>query len=246
MFKNQKQTIISVLALLALAAILVACSGPATVGAAVNPVVNAGGITVVGQGEAFGQPDQEQVQVGVETFAPQVSQATSDNEATIQAIMDALTAQGIDAKDIQTTNYNLWAEQIYGDQGPEGIAGYRVNNQVNVTIRDIDKVGDVLTAVTEAGANNIFGVYFSVADPAALEDEARAAAVADARERAASLAELGGVVLGDVHIISEVIGQAAPMPMGLGGGLAMEQAAASISPGQLSYNVQVQVTFGIK
>ncbi len=247
MFKYQKQTLISVLALLALAIILVACSGPATAGAAANPAVNAGGITVVGQGEAFGQPDQAQVQVGVETFAPQVSQATGENEATIQAIMDALKAMGIDTKDIQTTNYNLWAEQIYGDQGPEGIAGYRVNNQVNVTIRDIDKVGDVLTAVTEAGANNIFGVYFSVADPAALEGEARAAAVADARERAASLAELGGVELGDVQIISEVIGQAPPMPMGLGGGFAIEQAAApSISPGQLSYNVQVQVTFGIK
>lgn len=247
MFKYNKQTIISVLALLALAAILVACSGPSTVGAAANPVVNSGGITVVGQGEAFGQPDEAQVQVGVETFAPEVSQATSENEATIQAIMDALTAQGVDAKDIQTTNYNLWAEQIYGDQGPEGIAGYRVNNQVNVTIRDINKVGDVLTAVTEAGANNIFGVYFSVADPAALEDEARAAAVADAHTRAEALAELGGVELGDVQIISEVIGQPAPFPMGMGGRVAIEQAAApSISPGQLSYTIQVQVTFGIK
>ncbi len=249
MFENKynKQTIMAVLALLALTVVLVACTGPAEAGAAANPVVSAGGITVVGQGEAFGQPDQAQVQVGVETFAPQVSQATAENEAMIQAIIDALTAQGIAAEDVQTTNYNLWAEQIYGDQGPEGIAGYRVNNQVNVTIRDIDKVGNVLTAVTEAGANNIFGVYFSVADPAALEDEARAAAVADARERAASLAELGGVELGDVQIISEVIGQAPPMPMGSGGGLAMEQAAApSISPGQLSYNVQVQVTFGIK
>jgi uncharacterized protein YggE len=233
---------------LALALVLVACTGPSTAGAAANPVVNAGGITVVGQGEAFGQPDQAQVQVGVETFAPEVSQATSENEATIQSIMEALAAQGIEEKDIQTTNYNLWAEQIYGDQGPEGIAGYRVNNQVNVTIRDINKVGEVLTAVTEAGANNIFGVYFSVADPAALEDEARAAAVADARERASSLAELGGVELGDVQVISEVIGQAVPMSMGLGGGgFAMEQAAAtSISPGQLSYNVQVQVTFAIK
>lgn len=247
MFKYNKQTIISVLALLALAAILVACNGSATAGAAANPVVSGGGITVVGQGEAFGQPDQAQVQVGVETFAPQVSQATGENETTIQAIMDALAAQGIDAKDIQTINYNLWAEQIYGDQGPEGIAGYRVNNQVNVTIRDIDKVGDVLTAVTEAGANSIYGVYFSVADPAALEDEARAAAVADARTRAAALAELGGVELGDVQVISEVTGQPVTYPMGLGGGLAMEQAAVpSISSGQLSYNVQVQVTFGIK
>lgn len=252
MFKNgyDKQTILAVLALLALTAVLVACTGPATADAAPNPLVSAGGITVVGQGEAFGQPDQAQVQIGVETFASQVSQATDENEATIQAIMDALTAQGIAAEDVQTTNYNLWAEQIYGDRGPEGIAGYRVNNQVNVTIRDIDAVGDVLAAVTEAGANNIFGIYFSVSDPAALEEEARAAAMADARERAASLAELGGVGLGDVQIISEVIGQTA-VPRGLGGGyggfdVAETALAPSISPGQLSYDVQIQVTFGIK
>ncbi|MCB9422760.1 MAG: SIMPL domain-containing protein [Ardenticatenaceae bacterium] len=247
MFNYSKQTIISVLALLALAAILVACSGPATAGAAANPAVTSGGVTVVGQGEAYGQPDQAQVQVGVETFASEVSQATSENEATVQAIMDALTAQGIDAKDIQTTNYNLWAEQNSSDQGPQGIAGYHVNNQVNVTIRDINKVGDVLAAATGAGANSIYGISFSVADPAALEEQARAAAVADARSRAAALAELGGVQLGDVQIISEVISQPINYPMGLGGGYAMEQAAApSISPGQLSYTIQVQVTFGIK
>lgn len=247
MFNYNKQTIISIVALLALAAILVACNGPAAVGAAANPVVNAGGITVVGQGEAFGQPDQAQVQIGVETFAPQLSQATSENEVSVQAIMDALTAQGIDAQDIQTTNYNLWAEQAANDQGTQGIVGYHVNNQVNVTIRDINKVGDVLAAVTDAGANSIYGISFSVADPAALEEEARAAAVADARTRAAALAELGGVELGDVQIISEVIGQPVTYPMGFGGGLAMEQAAApSIAPGQLSYTIQVQVTFGIK
>lgn len=249
MFNYNKQTIISVVALLALTAILIGCTGPSTVDAAVNPAVVTGGITVIGQGEAFGQPDKAEIQVGVETFAPTVSQATADNELTIQSIMDALTAQGIEEKDVQTTNYNLWAEQIYGDQGPEGIAGYRVNNQVNVTIRDIDMVGEVLAAVTEAGANNIFGVFFSVSDPAALEAEARAAAVADARERALSLADLGGVGLGDIQIISEVIGQGTPFPRGMGGGgfdMAETAMAPSISPGQLSYNVQVQVTFGIK
>jgi hypothetical protein len=247
MFKYNKQTIVSVLALLVLAIGLVACSGPATAGAAANPVVETGGITVIGKGEAFGQPDQAEVQVGVETFSPEVSQAANESEATIQAIMDALTDLGIDAKDIQTTNYNLWAEQNSGEQGAQGIVGYHVNNQVNVTIRDINMVGDVLSAAMNAGANSIYGISFSVADPAALEEEARATAVADARSRAAALAELGGVELGDVQIISEVIGQAVPLPMGMGGGLAMDQAAApGISPGQLSYDVQVQVTFAIK
>lgn len=254
MFANRKMTILFVLVLLALAALAVACTGPSQAGAlgasqtdASQPVAGVGGITVVGQGEAFGKPDQAEVQVGVEVFAPTVAEATSQNEATIQQIMDALEAESIATEDIQTTNYSLWAEQKYGDNGPEGIVGYRVTNQVNVTIRDIDKVSDVLEAATEAGANSIYGVFFSVADPAALEAEARARAMEDARERAESLAELGGVELGEIQVISEVIGQPVQPFFGGGGRAVAEEAAGpSISPGQLSYHIQVQVTYGLQ
>ena len=243
---SKTKTTLMVLFLLGITAVLIACNPAANSASAAQAPLANGGITVVGQGEAYGTPDQAQIQVGVETFAATVSEATVQNEATLQQIMDALAAQNIAAEDIQTTNYSLWAEQIYGDKGPEGIAGYRVNNQVNVTIRNIDQVSDVLAAVTEAGANTIYGVNFSVADPAGLEEEARAAAIADANARAQSLAELAGVQLGDVTVISEIIGQPiAPM----GGGMAMADMAASgpgISPGQLSYQVQVQVTFGIQ
>ena len=105
--------------------------------------VSAGGITVVGQGTAYGQPDQATVVVGVETFAATVAEATTQNQTTLDNVMAALTAAGIAAEDIQTTNYSLYAEQTYGENGPTGIAGYRVSNQVNVKIRDIALVGDV-------------------------------------------------------------------------------------------------------
>jgi uncharacterized protein YggE len=249
---SNKKSLIAVLLVLVMGMALAACNGalPAQPGsaAAQQTISNTGGITVVGQGTAYGQPDQATVIVGVDSFAPTVQEATTQNQTTLDNVMAALEAVGIAAEDIQTTNYSLYAEQIYGDRGPEGIAGYRVSNQVNVKIRDIAVVGDVLAAVTEAGANAIYGVNFSVADPAALEAEARAAAVADARKRAESLAELGGVALGDVTIISEVVGTPV-MPLGMGGsGVAMEQAASApgISPGQLSYQVQVQVTYGIQ
>jgi uncharacterized protein YggE len=249
---STKKGLVAVLIILILGLALAACGGVAPAAQAVVPgqqaaTTNAGGITVVGQGTAYGQPDQATVIVGVDTFAPTVEEATTQNQTTLDNVMAALEAAGIAPEDIQTTNYSLYAEQIYGDRGPEGIAGYRVSNQVNVKIRDINLVGDVLAAVTEAGANAIYGVNFSVADPAALEAEARANAVEDARLRAESLAELGGVTLGDVIIISEVVG-APVMPLGMGGGMAMEQAASApgISPGQLSYQVQVQVTYGIQ
>lgn len=253
MSTKKNKSLIAVLFVFVLGLALAACNGAlpaqgATPGQQVNTTANAGGVTVVGQGTSFGQPDQATVIVGVDTFAPTVAEATTQNQATLDRVMAALEAAGIATEDIQTTNYSLYAEQIYGEKGPEGIAGYRVSNQVNVKIRDISVVGDVLAAVTEAGANAIYGVNFSVADPAALEAEARAKAMEDARKRAESLAELGGVSLGDIVLISEVVGSPV-MPMGLGGGgFAMEQAASApgIAPGQLSYQVQVQVTYGIQ
>lgn len=244
---NRKHTLF-VVVLLVMGIVLAACTpAPAQPGAA-QVESPAGGITVVGQGEAFGQPDQARVQIGVETFAEEVSEATAANEAGVQSIMDALGELGIEEADIQTSNYNLWAEQPRGDEGPQGIAGYRVMNQVSVTIRDIDQVGAVIGAVTEAGANSIHGVSFSVADPAGLEADARADAIANAREKAQSLAELSGVELGEVISVSEVIGQPGiPMAEGYGGrGMAVDSAAPGIAPGELSYGVQVQVTFAIR
>jgi uncharacterized protein YggE len=261
---TQKRTqIVALLALLVLAALVIGCSGTLAGNAATAPESAAaapatqgsvpaipGSITVVGQGKAFGAPDQAQAQIGVEIFAETVQEATSQNQETFDRIQTALLDQGIAQEDIQTSNYSVWAEQRYDENGLSiGIVGYRVSNQVNVTIRDINEVGNVLSAAIDAGANSIYGVYFSVADPAALEAEARAAAMADAQARAESLAELGNLELGGISIISEVIGSPVqPFVRDFGGGAAMEQAAAvpGISPGQLSFQVQVQVTYGLQ
>ena len=242
---HTNKTNILVLMLIALFAVAIAACSPAQAQTIQNAPAT-GGITVIGTGEAVGTPDQAQVQVGVETFAETVEAATSENEATVQAIMAALDEMGIAPEDIQTVNFSLWPEQRYGENGPEGVVGYRVMNQVNVTIKDINKVGEVLAGVTEAGANSIHGVYFTVADPAGLEAEARAAAIANAEERAASLAELSNVELGEVVVITEVIGQPQPF-YGMGGGFDMaESAVPSVSPGQLTYTAQVQVTYAIR
>lgn len=231
-----------------LAASLAACA-PAASGPGAAPVNTGDGtISVVGSGEAFGRPDLAVVQIGVESFAESVADATSQNEATVQAVLDAIIALDIASEDIQTSNYSLWAEQVYGERGPEGIAGYRVNNQVSVTVRAIDRVGEVIAAATEAGANSIHGIAFSVADPAALEAEAREAAIADAREKATSLAELSGLELGEINSITELAGQVGPVPLeGYGGGrVAAESAAPTIAPGELAHNVHVQVSFAIR
>jgi uncharacterized protein YggE len=163
-------------------------------------------------------------------------------------LLDTLKELGIADKDIQTTNYGVYTQQQSVPDGKGmGPTTYHVNNQVNVTVRDVNTLGDVLDKVVAAGANNIYGVNFSVADTSKLQADARAKAFADAKERAESLAKLAGVTLGDVVSVSEVIGsnpiyEGARMAAatGLGGG------GAPIQPGELEVNMSVQVTFAIK
>ena len=206
-------------------------------------------ISVSGIGEANGTPDIAQVQVGVEIFAKTAAEATGENERFISAVIATLADAGIEEKDLQTTNYNLWVEQSYGENGPTGISGYRVSNQVNVLVRDIDKLGEVLAAVTDAGANNIFGINFSVEDPSALMDAARTDAMADARSKEEQIAEMAGVTLGDVISVSEgSTGGNIPMPMMdmMRAESAMDGGSVSVSAGQLAYNASVSVVFAIE
>ncbi len=206
------------------------------------------GITVVGMGQASGTPDVAHVNVGVETQAETVQQAVADNKAKMASLLETLQGLSIADKDIQTTNYGVYTQRQPNSDGKSlGPTTYNVNNQVNVTVRDVNKLGDVLDKVVTAGANNIYGVSFSVADTTKLESDARSKAFADAKSRAESLARLAGVSLGEVVSVSEVLGGPSPVyegarmaaATGLGGG-------APIQPGELDVNMSIQVTFAIK
>lgn len=206
-------------------------------------------ITVVGVGKAAGTPDVAHVTIGVETADESVQQAVDDNEATMTKILDAIRSLGIADKDIRTSSYNVFAERqpqrLPEMEGSEGPVVYRVTNTVAVTVRDLQKIGDVLDQAVAAGANNIYGISFSVDDPSGLEAEARADAVADARARAESLAELTDVSVGDVLSISEVIGGASPIIERYAVPVAYS-AGAPIEPGELEVQMNVQVTYAIK
>jgi hypothetical protein len=209
-------------------------------------------ITVVGEGTVSIKPDIAKVSVGVETSAETVSEAVADNEAQMEAILAALKAAGIEEKDIQTTNYTIYLER-YPEQpvGAESSTSeqkpvYRVSNMVTVTVRDLESVGDVLDAVIEAGANNIWGISFTLDDPKVAQADARAKAIEDAGIRAQTLADLSGVKLGPVMSVSEVIGGGS-VPLA---GFAVAERAASgggtISPGELEVTYQVQMSYFIE
>jgi uncharacterized protein YggE len=206
-------------------------------------------ITVVGEGKVRIQPDVARTNFGVEVARPSVREALDENKAVMDAVLAALQEQGIAKNDIQTTGFSIYAER-FGPTGPlpDDQVNYRVSNNVAVVIRDLDTVGEVVDAAVEAGANNIYGIEFRVDDPSTLESEARQGAVDDAAAKAAELAELTGVSVGELVSISEVISSGSyytsnfSQAVGMGGG----GGATPIQPGELDLLMQLQVTYAIE
>lgn len=204
-------------------------------------------IVVTGTGNAYGTPDVASVQIGVQSRNTDPKAAVADNTQRANALLDALKALGIEAKDLQTSNFSVMAQQDYDPASgqPRGTYTYVVDNTLTVTVRDLGQLGDVLSQAVEAGANTIYGVSFSVSDPAQLEAEARAQAMADAKARAEALAQAAGVALGGPITISEYL-STPPVP---GPVFRAEAAAASAVPvqtGQMQVSLQVSVTYEIR
>ncbi len=122
---------------------------------------------------------------------------------------------------------------------------YRVSNTVQVTVRDLAKLGTILGATTGAGANNIWGIEFEIEDPSKLEAEARQEAVAEAKARAEQLAQLAGVKLGRVISLGESGGS---MPRESGYGYSMQAARSDVpvQRGELTISQDVQIVFSIE
>jgi uncharacterized protein YggE len=208
-----------------------------------------GTITVVGQGSASLQPDRAQATIGVEVVTDTVRTAAMQASEIMSDVLDALMAAGVAEEDIQTSGYNIFAERFFPDGQPgagEERVRYHVSNNVLVTIRDLDAIGSILDAAIEAGANNIYGVSFSIEEPGDAERQAFDDAMADAQDRANYIAGLAGLGVGPVVSISEVIGTG-PGPLfrdtalGMGGG-----GGGPIAPGQLEVIRQLQVVFALQ
>ncbi|MFC1976150.1 SIMPL domain-containing protein [Chloroflexota bacterium] len=204
-------------------------------------------ITVVGEGEVSAPPDIAQVHIGVQVSDLDPKVTTEKAAQDMNALLAALKGKGIAEKDIQTSYYTVYVDRPYSPQGPTDEAMIQVSNNVQVTIRDLDKVTDILSVAIEAGANNINSVDFRLADTSKLQSEARAKAVENAQAKAQELAELNGIAVGEVVSVSEVIDNGAYFiskqsyaAAGLGGG-----GAGPISPGDVSVTSQLQITYAI-
>lgn len=208
---------------MAVAMTLTGCDAPSPVQA--NPRQ----VTVVGSGEVQGIPDTLTADVGIEVTAADVTAAMNQTGERQRAVIDALSARGIDAKDISTTSVSLLPQ--YGDNS--AVTGYRADNSIRVTLRELDGASATLATVIAAGGNatRINGVSYSITDDSALVRDARARAFADAESRARQYADLAGLSLGKVISISETAAAPTPSPMPMPRGAPMA-ADVPLSPGQ--------------
>jgi len=202
---------------------------------------------VTGTGQVYLTPDIATISIGVRTDHESASEAVTDNNAQIQQVVTALKDLGVAEKDIQTSNFSIYPQQQYDDQGNVTSTIYVVENTVMVTIRDLEMLGDVLDAAVSNGANSIYGIQFDVEDKTAAYTEARQKAVEDAQVKAGELADASGVSLGQIQTISETSTYPGPMFDARGGGA--EQAVASavpISPGQITITSDVNIIYMIE
>lgn len=200
-------------------------------------------VTAQGEGRASVAPDLATVGLGVTTQAPTAAQAMADNAARQTQVIEALKAQGVAAEDLQTQGLSLYPVQTQAEGKPPTITGYQAQNIVSVRVRDLTRLGPLLDAMVGAGATDVQGVSFSREDDSAALDEARTAAVTDARRRAEVMAAAAGMALGPLVTLAEGGMQNGPVPM-----MAMARdsaygGATPVETGQLQLTAQVVGTW---
>jgi hypothetical protein len=201
-------------------------------------------VSVSATGTVSAEPDVARISAGVVSEADTAKDALARNSAVMAKLIDGLKAAGVAGKDIQTSGLNVEPRYTQPkDSRPATINGYRVVNQVRLTVRDVKRLGDILDQAISLGANQVHGIAFDVADAEALKDEARRQAMENARRRGELYAKAAGGQLGPVLRIAETVGDlqaAAPA-----GRMAM-RSSVPIEAGTRTLEVEVHVVYALR
>jgi uncharacterized protein YggE len=230
-------------------------------------------ITVSGEGKVYVKPDVAIVSLGVTAQAATVADVTKSNTDKMNAIIQAIKDLKIDEKDIQTTNYSLTPvyETNYVVPTPvpmmyssgsgvvssgtvmrtgTKLTGYKLEQNVQVKIRDFTKIGDVLSKSTAVGANLVGDLQFTIDNPEQFKEQARAKAIAQAKSNAKNLTRESGINLGKLINVYEnyiyPMAYSTNAKSGMGGGVAESAPAPTIQPGQQEIDVTINLTYQVK
>ncbi len=207
-------------------------------------------ITVTGTGEVYATPDIGLVDMSVVTQDKDVSKATDENSQKMNGIISYIKGAGVEEKDIKTIGFNISPVYSYEQRtGKRNLDGYQVSQTLEVKIRDLSKVGDIISNATSLGANDVSSLSFTVDNDDAVKEEAKALAIKDARDKAKTLEKELGIKLGKITNFSE---GTYPSPIyssyGVGGAemKAMSSVAPSIETGQNKITSTVTITYSVR
>jgi uncharacterized protein len=239
-------------------AVLAGCSsGGVTTGSnqpiTVNMANQQTGIWVNGEGKVWVTPDLATLSLGIYSQKDKVSDAQSEAAAAMAKVMDALTSNGIEKKDIQTQNFSIQQVTRWDDKTQQQVViGYAVTNMVVAKIRNLDKVGTIIDTAVSAGEDliRINGISFTKEDTSADYVKARELAMNKAKSKAQQMTSLSGTTLGKPVYITEssYVPPVAYMTNSFKADMAGEGGVqnTSISPGELEITVNVQVNYAIQ
>lgn len=198
-------------------------------------------IVVIGEGSVSVAPDYALIRGGVTTRGKTAKEAADANSKVMTAITAALANSGVEPKDIQTARFSVQPIYVQQPNADAKLSGFDVSNQVGVTIRQIGQVGAILDRLVTAGATDVGNIEFLHAEPSKALDQAREAAIADARRKAQLYAQAAGLSLGGVVWITEDLTYAPPSPMGA---MRLAGAAARVPIASGEDMLQARVTVG--
>ena len=201
-------------------------------------------VSFAGEGKVKAEPDTAKVDIGLVTEGKDTISVQNENSSKMNAVIKFLKERGIGEADIKTSNYSLSPKYEYG-KGKSSLVGYVLNQNLTVTVRNLDKIGEILDGAVSSGANQINSVSLFVDKPEELKNKAREEAVKNAKEKAKSISQIAGFRLGRLVNFQENLFGEPPVffeTMAKGGAAPAPQ----IEPGSQEIKVNVTLTYLIK
>ncbi|MDM5318070.1 SIMPL domain-containing protein [Fictibacillus sp. b24] len=202
-------------------------------------------MTVTGEGTVSATPDQAIITIGVINEGQNLSAAQKENADKTAAVIQGMLSLGISQSDIQTSSYRIDPQYNY-ENGQQIFRGYRVEHQLQVTVKDIRKTGQVIDTAVASGANSVSSIQFTVSNPDAFYNQALTLAIQNAQQKAITMARTLGVTLQPVPVVvQEISQQLPPRPIPFQAAMLAQSAETPIQPGEnrITATVKVEYTY---
>lgn len=233
---------------LALTAIM--SMGALSYAAQAEEVPNGPHVVTSGQATVDARPDIATLSIMVNVSSKEAADAKKQADDRVAQYFDFLQKNGIEKKDIDAANLSTQPEYDYTKEGKSVLKGYRAVRQVQVTLRQLDKLNELLDGALKSGLNEIRAVELGVTNPDSFKDQARKAAIDNATKQAAALAEGFNAKLGQVYSIRYHVANYQPMPMArmykAASASADTTAQQTYEQQSIHFDDQVDVVFEIK